>query len=169
MKPLNKTDAPSFRWMEEPVLEIVDFYYHPELLETIVGWHLVEWPSDSTAKRTENLSAHLVSDTIPSTYVALLNREPIGAVSLVSYKRLGGIEGSLWMANLLVQDSFRGQGVGRMLVRYAETRALQLGSGKFFLSAKKDLQAFYQSLGWLVVSERDLRGEALVIMSKELA
>lgn len=145
---------------------IEDFRSHPDLLDTLVNWHLSEWPKDQPEKRRKNLEGHLDSDGLPITKIAFLNTRPVGAVSLLRYQRLGGIDEGAWLANLVVVEQFRTLGIGKKLVECIESLAHQLGFSRIRLTSEQSVVAYYQYLGWSVLSSRVLNGKPIHIMEK---
>lgn len=55
----------------------------------------------------------------------------------------------LHIDDLVVNAPDRGRGVGRSLLSYAEKLAICRGMGSIFLDSRPEVEAFYQSLGYL--------------------
>jgi ribosomal protein S18 acetylase RimI-like enzyme len=90
-------------------------------------------------------------------FVAVLGERIVGTV-------MGGYDGHRgWMYSLAVDEALRRHGIGTRLVAHVEEVLTSLGCPKLnlqILSAKTDLQAFYEALGY--------RADAVVSFGKRL-
>jgi ribosomal protein S18 acetylase RimI-like enzyme len=90
-------------------------------------------------------------------FVALLGERIVGTV-------MGGYDGHRgWMYSLAVDESVRRHGIGTRLVAHVEKTLTALGCPKLnlqILSAKTDLLAFYEALGY--------RADAVISLGKRL-
>ena len=59
-------------------------------------------------------------------------------------------EGTLKMRQVAVTESYRGQGIGKALVRYAESFAREEGFTVMVLHAREPVVPFYEALGYQV-------------------
>jgi ribosomal protein S18 acetylase RimI-like enzyme len=92
------------------------------------------------------------------SFVARDGRKVIGAVLCGHDGRMG------FLYHLVVEQSYRGKGVGRMLVEKAAAKLSQLGMSKCFTFVYADNpagQQFWERIGWSV--RTDLKG-----MSKDI-
>jgi ribosomal protein S18 acetylase RimI-like enzyme len=78
-------------------------------------------------------------------FVAVLNERVVGTV-------MGGYDGHRgWLYSLAVDESLRRHGIGSRLVAHVEAALTALGCPKLnlqVLSAKNDVRAFYEALGY---------------------
>ncbi|WP_233831809.1 GNAT family acetyltransferase [Paraburkholderia sp. ZP32-5] len=90
-------------------------------------------------------------------FVAVLDERIVGTV-------MGGYDGHRgWMYSLAVDQAVRRHGIGTRLVAHVESALTVLGCPKLnlqVLSAKADLQAFYEALGY--------RADAVISLGKRL-
>ncbi|BFM17744.1 GNAT family N-acetyltransferase [Maricurvus nonylphenolicus] len=135
----------------------------PEQLELLATWHHQAWGTGSLDERRQRLQKHLSEDAVPTSFIAFLNGQPVGSISLVHYQRLGESPNSVWIANLYVIEAKRRQGIGEALLRHAEQYARQLLLPQLFLYAT-DQEAFYQKRGWLVRRRGEFRRQPAAVM-----
>jgi hypothetical protein len=90
-------------------------------------------------------------------FVAVLGECIVGTV-------MGGYDGHRgWMYSLAVDESVRRHGIGTRLVARVESALTELGCPKLnlqVLSAKEDIRAFYEALGY--------RADAVISLGKRL-
>jgi ribosomal protein S18 acetylase RimI-like enzyme len=95
----------------------------------------------------------LVTSEDAPTYVAELDGEVVGMVTLCVFRTLTG--SMAYLDHLVVASNWRGRGIGRALVKYAIKQARAGGASRIDLSANTEKQAgraLYRSLGF---QERD--------------
>ena len=116
--------------------------------KTLAGFKklLAEWSSKKypvTAKYYSKLFEKSV------VLVAYDNGEMVGMVTLVPMHKLSGLKGSL--EHLMVQEKYRGQGLGKQLVQAAIGEAKKLKITSLFLTVEPDrliAQGLYKKLGF---------------------
>ncbi|MEX3763025.1 GNAT family acetyltransferase [Paraburkholderia phenoliruptrix] len=90
-------------------------------------------------------------------FVAVLDERVVGSV-------MGGYDGHRgWLYSLAVDESLRRHGIGSRLVAHVEAALTALGCPKLnlqVLSAKSEVRAFYEALGY--------RADAVVSLGKRL-
>ncbi|SIT40469.1 putative enzyme [Paraburkholderia ribeironis] len=90
-------------------------------------------------------------------FVAVLGERIVGTV-------MGGYDGHRgWLYSLAVDESLRRHGIGTRLVEYVEQALTELGCPKLnlqVLSAKAEVRAFYEALGY--------RTDAVISLGKRL-
>ena len=139
----------------------------PEHIDLLATWHHQAWGSGSLEERRQRLQKHLGEGAVPSSFIAFLNGQPVGSVSVVHYQRLGETPNSVWIANLYVVEHKRQQGIGEALLRHAEAYAQQLKLSQLFLYAT-DKETFYQKRGWLVKRRGEFRRQSAVVMYRPI-
>ncbi len=120
----------------------------PDLLETVCHWHHQEWGAltkTPITKRHQELSRHLQDDSIPHTWVALINNTGVGCVSLV--RKENQSQHIHMLSNLWVQEEFRQRGIGAQLCRVAEAAATKANIAHLWLITH-DRENYYLNLGW---------------------
>jgi predicted N-acetyltransferase YhbS len=102
-------------------------------------------------------------DQIPTTYVAVEQRQPVGSVTLVEHDMAIWLDLSPWLAGLYVQLQSRRRGVGSALVRHALQQVYYLGFPALYLYTHP-ARPFYEHLGWEVLEERSYHERPVTIM-----
>lgn len=116
----------------------------------------------------EMLAARSVTDRLPITLVALEGNilAGTGSIKLFEPDTKPGL--TPWLAGMYVKDSFRGVGVGSMLVRALEAKAAEFGVDTLYLSVG-GAPGFYERLGWTELERmRSLASKEVVLMAKHL-
>jgi predicted amidohydrolase/GNAT superfamily N-acetyltransferase len=149
------------------VITIDPLAEHPELVRVIAEWHqrlderrsLHFWIRCHTAEARQ--------EGIPRAWVAFVDAEPAGSVSLVEHNLDTRPELSPWLAALWVRPEYRGRGVGTALVRRCEEETRRLPVRRLHLYTEA-AAGFYAPLGWSVVTEEEYEGGSVVVMVREL-
>lgn len=123
-----------------------------------------QFPS-SPESRLKQLDSHLGFESIPCTFVLVIQEQPLGCVSLIRYQSSENNQIGEWLTNLYVCDEIRGQGRGRQLVDHLIKYADSLDVGKLYLYTT-EYADFYVHLGWRL--EASVAGE-LQILTKDLS
>lgn len=97
-----------------------------------------------------------------------LRREPVGSVSLVSYRATDAEVASIWLTNMYVVPEHRHQGLATALLQKAEdyARSIQVQNLSLFAQDAKD---FYLKRRWLPYKQLDLQGTPVDILIRKLA
>jgi predicted N-acetyltransferase YhbS len=149
----------------EPPVRIDELADHPDLVETLAGWHWASWGQPGDLRHwIETLRGRAHRDRIPTTFVAMAGDVPIGSVSIVERDMSTHPDLGPWLAAVYVEPAFRGRAVGSELVRRAVRRAAELGAERVYLYTD-DAQVFYERLGWSIVTEEEYEGHHVAVMA----
>ena len=109
-----------------------------------------------------------VTDRLPLTLVALEGSNLVGTGS-IKLSEPGTKPGlSPWLAGMYVKPELRGSGVGTLLVRALESKAVELGIETLYLSVGA-APGFYQRLGWVELERVTSYGiKQVLLMAKNL-
>ncbi|WNO09512.1 GNAT family N-acetyltransferase [Teredinibacter sp. KSP-S5-2] len=133
---------------------------HPEWVELIAQWQYGEWTHSGVAQAnvsgdevsqisvkscTEKFRQHLGFESIPSTFVAIIDEQPVGSISLVRYQTAK--KNDIVLTNFFVLGAYRGKGIGRQLESFACRYAGENQIGVLTLYAQ-NLGGLYRHLGW---------------------
>ena len=92
---------------------------------------------------------------------------PAGTCLFVRHEMPPAHELTPWLAGLYVAPEFRRRGVGRQLVTAIEAHGRQVGCRRLYLYTL-DAEGFYARLGWKIAERFERKGEALVLMTRDL-
>jgi GNAT superfamily N-acetyltransferase len=94
-------------------------------------WHFEEWagshPGAKLAAWTAGLARRCERDRIPTTFVAMVDSQPVGSASLVLCDMDTRCDLSPWLGSVYVLPAFRQCGIATALVRHALARARKFG------------------------------------------
>lgn len=153
---------------------------HPEWVELIAQWQYEEWAHSRVAQANvtgndegqislrncaEKLRQHLGFESIPSTFVAIVDEQPVGCISLVRYQTAKKNE--IVLTNFFVQDMFRGKGIGRQLESFICRYARENQIGVLTLYAQ-NLAGMYSHLGWSEKGEVKIGGLTFSAFTKSI-
>lgn len=131
-------------------------------------WHEVLgkiWAPDVPVSRTdENLRRHLNTDTLPLTFVALHQDQPIGMCSL---RVSDGIlpEFTPWLGSLVVSAAHQKQGVAQSLIDTVKEKARGMDFKSLYLFAfDPTLPQYYSRLGWTTIGMNTCKGHPVTVM-----
>lgn len=149
----------------------------PDIFSCVAQWHHQECERQglkSTLElRRERLAKHIQSESIPKTFIATLNNELVGCVSLVNYAygrdsvRAKITDSPLWLSNLFVAPKFRHQGIGNQLIEKAKVYAQELKLTELWLTAT-EFTGYYQKRDWEIARKTRLGGRLVNVMKIEL-
>ena len=124
------------------------------VFETICRWN-IEWWGHKTSGEAEvrSFMAHsLCADRLPQTFVALDGDQPVGMYQLQMSDDLAGRPDVYpWLANVYVDESRRGEGIGRLLMESVRENAAKAGLSDLYLYTHH--VGLYEKFGWTLVEE----------------
>lgn len=123
----------------------------------------------SVSEFTDVIRSRAVEDRVPLTLVALAGDKLIGTVSLKEREASTLANVSPWIGGLLVDEAWRGKGIGAALLTGAEAAAAKLGCPWLHLSCEPDLEQFYTQAGWELFTRTVSCGDQVAVMRKRLA
>lgn len=154
-------------------IKITPLKNSPEYFSQVALWHHQECERQglkSTLElRRERLIKHIQSESIPKTFIATINNELVGCVSLVNYAygrdsvRAKITETPLWLSNLFVQPEYRNRGIGNQLIEKAKAYAQELKLTELWLTAT-EFTDYYQKRGWEISRKTRLGGRQVNVM-----
>jgi predicted N-acetyltransferase YhbS len=132
-------------------MEIVNLYDNQYCIPTVAGWIYAEFiehlrPGISLDDVTAALRGRR-QHTMPLTFVAMIDEQCIGTVSLVVNDLKARQDLTPWLASLYVRPDLRGQGVARRLIDHVIDAAAALGFQMLYLRTET-AAAYYTRLGW---------------------
>jgi GNAT superfamily N-acetyltransferase len=137
---------------KEERLEIVDLHRKRELIEVVTKWTWREWgTADNYDFFKDLVQKSLNKDDIPQTFVALINNQPVGTVSLLKNDLKSRQDLSPWLASLYIAEEYRGRGIGRALQDFVMERAKSLGYRELYLFTRHS--HYYKKNNWVFLEE----------------
>ena len=136
-------------------MKIVSLCDHPEYIDIVADWTWNEFckidrPTVTLEQTREKLAAQN-KDSIPHTYIALLDGKPVGTIAYYA-NNLQGSEYTPWMGSLYVDPEMRGKSIARALILHIRKRAKSEGYDTLHLRTEHT-EKYYERLGWTFVED----------------
>lgn len=148
-------------------MQILNLKQCPEYIPQLAEWHFAEWsylhPEMTIEMLQQKMHDYLNADFLPSMFVMLIDGNVQGSSSIVADDLALRPDLTPWLANVYVNATQRGQGLGKQLVVHAMQEAQQAGLPELYLFTA-DQQAFYSELGWRVVDMVQVENKSQTIM-----
>lgn len=145
---------------------------HVEAIPQLARWHHAQWasvtPHLTLSDREARLRARAHRGSVPTGFVAVLNRSVVGLACLVGCDLESHAHLTPWLASVLVASDHRGRGIGSALSNrvVAEAEALGFAESHLFTFDKR---RFYERLGWSAVEEATYQRCRVIVMIHRLA
>ena len=139
----------------------------PRYLDQVAEWLYLEWgiktAGSSILSVKEKLKTFKNIDKLPINYVALKGGNLVGTFNLMLSDPPERKDLSPWFGSLYVDPNYRNQGIGTFLLKFAVSRAKELGIQKLYLCTPTK-QKMYAKSGWQPIDEVGFRDETVTIM-----
>jgi predicted N-acetyltransferase YhbS len=143
---------------------------HPAAAPILAAWHHREWadllPDWSLEQALAELRTHTGRRQIPTTFVAIAEKQVIGSASLLVADLDGWEQLTPWLASVYLLPQWRDRGIGRRLVTRVMEEAAALGIPIIYLWTATH-QEYYSRLGWKFEAWAECHGRTVVIMRCE--
>ena len=137
-------------------MEILNLYENTQYITQVADWIYGEFIENIRAGITRDdiiTSLHKrQKNTLPITYVGVLNNECVGTVSLVGNDLKARPDLTPWLAALYVNADHRGRGYARMLIEKVIETSTELGFHTLYLRTENTAE-YYKRLGWKKIYE----------------
>jgi predicted N-acetyltransferase YhbS len=142
--------------------------YDIRIVRQVAAWLYGEWGHLNPGSTLDNAVLRLLSRqgrarTLPLVLVAFEDGRPIGTASLLFYDMKSRQDLTPWLASVWVLPGYRRRGVGSALCRRVRVEARRLRLGRVYLFTR-DKMSFYETLGWKLMRQEELRSGTFVIM-----
>jgi GNAT superfamily N-acetyltransferase len=149
---------------------IVNILDRPDLVAVVVPWLFEEWgrsQGESIEQLTAFVNGHGAREGVGQFWV-LLADGVAAAVATLEVDDLGSRPDlTPWLANVLVEPSYRGRGHAVRLVRHVEAAARAAGLMRFYLHSES-AAGLYARLGWVEIGHALHHGHPVTIMARDL-
>ena len=158
-----------------PVIEIVDLVERPDCLNNLIRWSFSYWQKPDPLWSEDEWRAWYsevldrTTEPLPRCWVALIDGEIAGAVSLVVDGELADQTNlSPWLDGLIVNPRLRKSGIGSLLVKHCEEHAKLMGIQVLYLWTEAQ-STFYKKRNWKLREETHFRQIPIALMERELS
>lgn len=133
--------------MEKQRIDFINVADRMELVDLVSRWRWQQWNRDKPLEYIRYSAEHNAQrDRIPMTFMAMLQDQPVGMVSLWMNDLACRQDLHPWMASLYVDEAHRNKGIGRLLQAHATSVARELGYARIYLIT--DHVGYYERFGW---------------------
>lgn len=154
-----------------PSYPIISLSEYPHLLDALVALEWQVWGYDDPKDLSEFFAQELAAPHLggmPKTWLMMADASLttiIGAVTL-SLDEMGDTqpaEHNPWLGYLYIEPSYRGQGLAKVLTRFAVEQSVTLGYQHCYLYAS-DEKPRYLKWGWRPLETFEFQGEIVTVM-----
>lgn len=133
--------------------EIISVREHPELAGEIIAFFQRHWASEDSMMVYEDcIRSCLTSDSpLPQWYVLRLEGKIIAGAGLITNDFISRMDLWPWLAALIVEEEYRGNALGSVLIRHMLDHAAQLGFDRLHLAT--DHVGYYEKYGFAYLAE----------------
>jgi GNAT superfamily N-acetyltransferase len=158
--------------MELPVaVKIVALADAPSVLPVVAGWYHDAWGrEDGVLLETEHLklAKSLRSESLPATYLALVDGQTAGAAQLKLHEMAQFPALTYWIGSVYVVPWARGRGVAQELVLHAADDAERRGVDTLHLQTEDLTGGLYHRCGWTPLTHTENHGRQVLVMERRL-
>ena len=142
--------------MDIKIIKLLDV--NNDIFNKVCEWHYNWWGKRDNYSKEEvicYLEHSLCKNRIPQTFVALIDSIPVGTYQLSMSDDLDHRPDIYpWLANVYVDEQYRGKGICRELMNSVQKNANQINIKELFLYTKHF--GLYEKFGWEYVEEINL-------------
>lgn len=122
------------------------------------------WMPEIGIEEIESLYYEELKHDMPLTYIALYDETPVGSCTL---ELNGGIRPDIgpWIGDLVVDQKYQKQGIGKLLLDEALKKAKQLNFKKLYLfTFDPNIPSYYEKFGWKKISTDEFNSHPVTLM-----
>ncbi|TQI81814.1 acetyltransferase (GNAT) family protein [Serratia fonticola] len=129
-------------------MKIVSVRQEPAYRDAAIGYFQQQWASPETMMLYEDAITRCMGaiNPLPQWYLLFDEEIIVGCVGLITNDFISRMELFPWLCALFVDEQYRGQGCGTMLVKHVAQAAGELGFSHLHLCT--DHQGYYEKLGF---------------------
>lgn len=143
-----------------------------DAIASVAKWYVHEWQDDQSQASVERACASILTFTNrhrpPLLILAKEKEEVIGAAELKFREMEIFPDFEHWIGGVYVEQSHRGQGIGRALVCDLVQRAEKAGISRLYLQTVDLTGGLYSDIGFRPVKETDHRDRRVLVMRLEM-
>ncbi len=152
-------------------MKIENIVFHPETVEKVAKWIYKEFGEEKedisleyVLKRFKNRNL----DDFPMLFIAIVDGSCAGVVSILNNDLGTRKDLTSWLAELYVEESFRGNGIAEKLINTVINKCQKMNFDKVYLRTEHTAE-YYEQRGWsFLESTVDEYGEETSIFYKNL-
>ena|SRR3989304_5096452 len=130
-------------------------------------WHEVLgkiWMPEIGSEEIESLYYKELNHDMPLTYIALYDEIPVGSCTLQLIEDVRPDLGP-WISDLVVDQKYQKQGIGKMLVNVTVEKAKKLGFENLYLfTFDPTILKYYERLGWRKIGMDEFKSHPVAVM-----
>jgi GNAT superfamily N-acetyltransferase len=145
-----------------------------KIIYTVASWNQAYWGTqypdifdgdDFQATFEEHAKN---KEGLPRTYIAKLNGELAGVISIESEPAMDDWDFNPWVGNLYVAEDLRNQGIGNYLLEMALIKLKELKYEKAYIWTDASNEEYYTRRLWTAVAGTELGERRILVFEKTL-
>lgn len=133
------------------MLRTVNLALVPQYFDNVFESLYKEWGENNPNYWRSWIKSSIKSTGIPSTYIVLAEEQYVGTFSFWNCDLQSRQDLSPWVGGIVVEPSFRGQGIGLFIQKQVKMILKKEGIKQAFLYTK--MTNFYEKTGWVFVED----------------
>ena len=146
----------------------------PKTIYIVASWNQSYWGTqypdifDGDDFQSEFESHAKNKEGLPRTYIAKLNGELAGVITIELEPAIDSWTFGPWVSNLYVVEDFRGQGIGNYLMEMALVKLKELQYEKAYIWADASNEEYHTRRLWKTVFDSELGERRILVFEKTL-
>lgn len=145
---------------------------YPEHVDTVVDWWYTAWADrlgEDRERVCRQLRESLGRQDLPIHILAMSGSTPLGSAAL-KLQELGDLfpDKQYWLGSVFVDPAYRGDGIASSLTMKIVELAQERRLPHLYLQTVNLSGGLYTKLGWEAQQQFDYRGEATLLMLRQL-
>ena len=133
--------------------EVIAMREHPAMCDAAIAYFQEKWADGSSRMVYDDCIRHSLTteNPLPRWYLLTDGSEIIGCAGLITNDFISRMDLWPWLAAVIVEEEYRGNALGSVLIRHAREHAASLGFDRLYLAT--DHIGYYEKYGFSYIAD----------------